>query len=89
MRIKYDNSQFHELFLFFVLDFELILICSGLEKKVHSERFFCTEYEKSKVAADKIALNAASEGVPIILLYPGVLYGPGKLTSGNMLAKLV
>ncbi|VVB10556.1 unnamed protein product [Arabis nemorensis] len=59
------------------------------ENQVHSEKFFCTEYEKSKAAADKIALNAASEGVPIILLYPGVIYGPGKLTSSNMLAKLI
>lgn len=57
--------------------------------KVHNERFFCTEYERSKAAADKIAMNAASEGVPIVLLYPGVIYGPGKLTSGNMVAKLV
>ncbi|CAH2077054.1 unnamed protein product [Thlaspi arvense] len=59
------------------------------ENQVHSERFFCTEYERSKAAADKIALNAAIEGVPIILLYPGVIYGPGKLTSGNMVAKLI
>ncbi|PNX54389.1 NAD(P)-binding rossmann-fold protein, partial [Trifolium pratense] len=42
----------------------------------HHEKFFCTEYEKSKVATDKIALQAASEGVPIVLLYPGVIYGP-------------
>ncbi|KAL0739366.1 hypothetical protein Bca4012_015576 [Brassica carinata] len=59
------------------------------EDQVHNERFFCTEYERSKAAADKIAMNAASEGVPIVLLYPGVIYGPGKLTSGNMVAKLI
>lgn len=59
------------------------------EDQVHNERFFCTEYERSKAAADKIAMNAAVEGVPIVLLYPGVIYGPGKLTSGNMVAKLI
>ncbi|KAF8098348.1 hypothetical protein N665_0268s0017 [Sinapis alba] len=59
------------------------------EDQVHNERFFCTEYERSKAAADKIAMNAAAEGVPIVLLYPGVIYGPGKLTSGNMVAKLM
>ncbi|CAA7025535.1 unnamed protein product [Microthlaspi erraticum] len=59
------------------------------ENQVHNEKFFCTEYERSKAAADKIALNAASEGVPLILMYPGVIYGPGKLTSGNMVAKLL
>ncbi|KAK7283306.1 hypothetical protein RIF29_12733 [Crotalaria pallida] len=33
----------------------------------------------SKVAADQLALQAAaSDGTPIVLLYPGVIYGPGK-----------
>lgn len=59
------------------------------ENQVHHERFFCTEYEKSKVATDKIALQAASEGVPIVLLYPGVIYGPGKVTAGNVVAKML
>lgn len=59
------------------------------ENQVHHEKFFCTEYEKSKVATDKIALQAASEGVPIVLLYPGVIYGPGKVTAGNVLAKML
>lgn len=39
--------------------------------------------------ADKIALQAASEGLPIVPVYPGVIYGPGKLTTGNLVAKLV
>ncbi|CAN8327212.1 unnamed protein product [Cochlearia groenlandica] len=59
------------------------------ENQVHSEKFFCSEYEKSKATSDKIAMKAASEGVPIVLLYPGVIYGPGKLTTGNMVAKLL
>jgi len=60
-----------------------------LQLQVHHEKYFCTEYEKSKVAADKIAVQAASEGVPIVLLYPGVIYGPGKVTAGNVLARMV
>ncbi|GAU44322.1 hypothetical protein TSUD_305030 [Trifolium subterraneum] len=59
------------------------------ENQFHHEKFFCTEYEKSKVATDKIALQAASEGVPIVLLYPGVIYGPGKFTGGNVVAKML
>ncbi|KAK7310860.1 hypothetical protein RJT34_08626 [Clitoria ternatea] len=59
------------------------------ESQVHHEKFFCTEYEKSKVAADKIAMKAASEGVPIVLLYPGVIYGPGKVTAGNVVARMI
>ncbi|XP_004501579.1 uncharacterized protein [Cicer arietinum] len=59
------------------------------ENQVHHEKFFCSEYEKSKVTTDKIALQAASEGVPIVLLYPGVIYGPGKVTAGNVVAKML
>ncbi|QCE16544.1 dihydroflavonol-4-reductase [Vigna unguiculata] len=59
------------------------------ENQVHHEKYFCTEYEKSKAAADKIALQAASEGVPIVLLYPGVIYGPGKVTAGNIVARML
>ncbi|KAK1314516.1 hypothetical protein QJS10_CPA06g02368 [Acorus calamus] len=59
------------------------------ESQVHHQKFFCTEYERSKVITDKIALQAASEGLPIILLYPGVIYGPGKITGGNIIASLM
>lgn len=56
---------------------------------MHSAKLFCTEYEKSKAVADKIALEAANEGVPIVAVYPGVIYGPGKVTAGNVVARLV
>ncbi|KMT19271.1 hypothetical protein BVRB_1g012790 [Beta vulgaris subsp. vulgaris] len=59
------------------------------DNQVHHKNFFCTEYEKSKVEADAIAVQAASDGVPIVLVYPGVIYGPGKLTAGNVVAKLL
>lgn len=59
------------------------------ETQMHSGKFFCTEYEKSKVLADKIALDAALEGVPFVPVYPGVIYGPGKVTAGNVVARLL
>ncbi|KAG5251284.1 hypothetical protein OIU77_025193 [Salix suchowensis] len=59
------------------------------ENQMHCEKRFCTEYERSKMIADKIASQAAAEGVPIVMLYPGVIYGPGKLTSGNIVAQLL
>ncbi|KAK2992271.1 hypothetical protein RJ640_020264 [Escallonia rubra] len=58
------------------------------ESQVHPCKLFCTEYEKSKAVADKIALEAALEGVPIVVVYPGVIYGPGKVTAGNIVARL-
>ncbi|GAB4852124.1 hypothetical protein Ancab_016314 [Ancistrocladus abbreviatus] len=59
------------------------------ESQVHPEKFFCTVYERSKVEADKIARKAASEGVTIVPVYPGVIYGPGKVTTGNIVANLI
>ncbi|XAR61867.1 Farnesol dehydrogenase (NAD(+)) [Bertholletia excelsa] len=59
------------------------------ESQIHHGKFFCTEYEKSKAVADKIALEAAAEGVPIVPVYPGVVYGPGKVTAGNAVARII
>ncbi|OWM80738.1 uncharacterized protein LOC116192269 [Punica granatum] len=59
------------------------------ESQAHHQKFFCTEYEKSKVAAGKLALRAATEGLPIVMVFPGVIYGPGKLTAGNVVARLL
>ncbi|KAL8523346.1 hypothetical protein ACS0TY_013350 [Phlomoides rotata] len=61
----------------------------GDETKVHDAKHCCTEYEKSKMIADKIALDAAAEGVPLVPVYPGLIYGPGKVTSGNSLSLLL
>ncbi|KAK7817371.1 putative dihydroflavonol 4-reductase [Quercus suber] len=63
--------------------------CVADENQVHHEKYFCTEYEKSKAYADKIAIQAASEGVPIVAVYPGVIYGPGKVTAGNVVARMI
>ncbi|WVZ55717.1 hypothetical protein U9M48_006342 [Paspalum notatum var. saurae] len=59
------------------------------EKQIHQGEAFCTEYEKSKFLADKIALQAAAEGVPITIVYPGVMYGPGMLTTGNLVCRVL
>lgn len=59
------------------------------EKQVHPGELFCTEYEKSKAIADTVALQAATDGTPIVLLYPGVIYGPGKQTTGNIVARIL
>ncbi|KAL6649352.1 hypothetical protein ACP70R_013576 [Stipagrostis hirtigluma subsp. patula] len=59
------------------------------ETQMHQGKAFCTEYEKSKVIADRIALQAAAEGVPITIVYPGVIYGPGKLTTGNLVSRIL
>ncbi|TVU48155.1 hypothetical protein EJB05_07781, partial [Eragrostis curvula] len=59
------------------------------ETQVHPGKKFVTEYEKSKALADRIALQAAAEGVPITIVYPGVMYGPGALTIGNLISRVL
>jgi nucleoside-diphosphate-sugar epimerase len=35
-------------------------------------------YSRSKLAADRVAMDAARRGVPVVVLRPGLLYGPGR-----------
>ena len=45
------------------------------------------DYERTKLAADRVAREAAAGGFPIVRLYPGVVYGPGSITAGNHVVK--
>ena len=47
------------------------------------------DYERTKAEADRVARAWASVGGDIVILYPGVVYGPGELTDGNLVAKLL
>jgi len=52
------------------------------ERKIHP-------YQHSKLEARREAVRALAAGFPIVVLYPGIIYGPGKRTGGNLVAKLV
>lgn len=41
------------------------------------------DYERTKWEADRLAREAARSEVPVVRLYPGVVFGPGELTAGN------
>jgi farnesol dehydrogenase len=58
------------------------------ESQVHpgGER---TAYERTKAEADRLAMAAAAGGREIVLLYPGTIYGPGEMTEGNYIARMV
>jgi len=47
------------------------------------------EYQRTKVVAEEVAVAAERAGAPIIRLYPGVVYGPGEFTEGNLVGRLV
>ena len=52
------------------------------------ERFF-TEYERTKTLAEREALREAARGLPVVIVNPTRVYGPGYLTEGNALAHLI
>jgi farnesol dehydrogenase len=47
------------------------------------------EYERTKHLADEVTDRWAAKGTPIVTLYPGVIYGPGALTEGNLVGKMI
>jgi len=47
------------------------------------------DYQRTKVLAEQVAIGSERAGIPIIRLYPGVVYGPGELTEGNLVGRLV
>jgi nucleoside-diphosphate-sugar epimerase len=47
------------------------------------------DYQRTKVRAGEIARNAIRAGVPLVSLVPGVVYGPGTATEGNLIGRMV
>lgn len=47
------------------------------------------DYLRTKVAADLVLSDAIARGLPLVRLYPGVVYGPGPATEGNLVGRLV
>jgi NAD+-dependent farnesol dehydrogenase len=47
------------------------------------------DYQRTKAAADAVAEAAVRQGAPLIRMYPGVIYGPGAATEGNLVGGMV
>jgi farnesol dehydrogenase len=47
------------------------------------------DYQRTKVAADRLAQKSVNQGFPLVRVYPGVVYGPGSLTEGNLVSRLI
>jgi farnesol dehydrogenase len=47
------------------------------------------DYQRTKVIAENVAAQAAAGGAPIVRLYPGVIYGPGVYSEGNLIGRMV
>jgi nucleoside-diphosphate-sugar epimerase len=53
-----------------------------------TSRFF-TAYEQTKTQAEREALRLAAEGLPVVVVNPTRVYGPGKLSEGNSVTLLI
>jgi farnesol dehydrogenase len=61
----------------------------GDETTPRSTTGFFTEYEESKTVAEREALRFAAEGLPVVIVNPTRVYGPGKLTEGNSVSLMI
>ena len=50
---------------------------------------FRNPYERTKAGADRLARAAAAAGQDLVIVYPGVIYGPGDMTEGSIVARLL
>ncbi|MBP5620630.1 MAG: NAD-dependent epimerase/dehydratase family protein [Thermoguttaceae bacterium] len=50
---------------------------------------YYTEYEESKSVAEKEALQFVRRGLPLVIVNPTRVYGPGQLSEGNAMAGLI
>lgn len=51
-------------------------------------RFF-TEYERTKTIAEHEAIERAAAGLPVVIVKPTRVYGPGRMTEGNSASRLI
>ena len=59
------------------------------ESRVHPGDRYRNDYERTKAQADEVARAALAAGQDLVVLYPGVIYGPGEMTEGNIVVKMV
>jgi farnesol dehydrogenase len=59
------------------------------EERRHPGDRFRNHYERTKATADVLALEACARGEDVVVLYPGVIYGPGEMTEGNIVVRMI
>jgi farnesol dehydrogenase len=74
---------------------------NGLRRLVYTSSFLAlppagrtaplgaNDYQRTKAAARLVADQAHEAGAPIVSIYPGVIYGPGRLSEGNLLGRML
>ena len=50
---------------------------------------FRTDYERTKYLADQVTDRWIARGAPVVTVYPGVIFGPGSCSDGNLVGKVI
>ena len=73
----------------------------GVERVIYTSSFLApvpssfagapawNDYQRTKSSADSLASAAVERGAPLVRLYPGVIYGPGPMTDGNLVGRQI
>ena len=61
----------------------------GDERRYCSEAEYCTDYQASKTIGEKQARDYVAQGFPVVIVNPTRVYGPGKLTEGNSVSRMI
>ena len=59
------------------------------ENDNHERGVHYNDYERTKYLANHKAQELARAGLPLVILYPTVMYGPGPLTPGNLVSSMI
>lgn len=61
----------------------------GNEKMSRKPKVFFTEYEKTKYLAEIESEKLLEKSLPLVIVNPTRVYGPGKMTEGNSVTRMI
>lgn len=62
---------------------------NNTEETIHDPNHFHNHYERTKYIADQLIPEYLDKGLPVITVYPCVIYGPGEITEGNLVVRII
>jgi len=61
----------------------------GNEQMLRKDESFLTDYEKTKYLAEIEGEKLLAEGLPLVIVNPTRVFGPGKMTEGNSVTRMI
>ncbi len=61
----------------------------GIDENVIRDVPFFNDYESSKAIAEKFALEFVKKGLPVVILSPSRVFGPGPINASNSVTRII